>query len=67
MELLCFTKVNIACYFMMNPKTKTSGVVLCDQAKIIDIHARDFSIIEKAPRYIVAEVVDIINGFIEIE
>ncbi len=20
MELLCFTKVNIACYFMMNPK-----------------------------------------------
>ena len=51
----------------LDDRTQTAGVVLCDQAKIIDIQARNFEFIEKAPKEIVLEVVDIIIGFIEIE
>ena len=63
------TKTNKSLPFHVNldGQTKTTGVVLCDQAKIIDIQARKFEFIEKAPKEIVLEVIDIINGFIEKE
>jgi len=54
-------------HIKLDDQTKTIGVVLCDQAKIIDIQARNFEFIEKAPKEIVLEVIDIINGFIEKE
>ena len=38
---------------------------MCDQAKIIDIQARNYEFVEKAPIDIVLEVVDTVNGFIE--
>ena len=43
----------------------TKGVVLCDQIKTVDLEARGFEVIEKAPGYIVCEVLDIINGLLE--
>ena len=63
------TKTNKSFPFHVNldGRTQTTGVVLCDQAKIIDIQARNFEFIEKAPKEIVLEAVDIIVGFIEIE
>jgi mRNA interferase MazF len=51
----------------LDGRTQTAGVVLCDQAKIIDIKARNFVFVEKAPKDIVLEVVDTISGFIEVE
>lgn len=53
-------------HISLDDRTQTTGVVLCDQAKIIDIHARNFEIIEKAPSDITMNVVDTIKGFIEI-
>jgi mRNA interferase MazF len=47
--------------------TKTSGVIMCDQAKILDMQKRNAEFIEKAPDSIIFEVVDIISGFVEIE
>ena len=47
--------------------TKTSGVILCDQLKTLDIIARDYEFVEKAPKEILFEALDIINNFIEIE
>jgi len=63
------TKTEKSLPFQINldDRTKTTGVVLCDQAKIIDIQARNFEFIEKAPEEIVIEAIDIINGFIEKE
>lgn len=61
------TNKNLPFHIKLNDKTKTTGVILCDQAKIIDIQARNFEFVEEAPKDIVMEVVDIINGFIEIE
>jgi len=46
---------------------KTSGVVLCDQVRMLDLNSRDASFVEKSPASITAEAVDIITGFIEIQ
>ena len=54
-------------HIKLDGRTRTAGVILCDQAKIIDIQARNFEFVEKATQDIVMEVVDTINGFIEIE
>jgi mRNA interferase MazF len=61
------TNKNLPFHIPLDNRTETSGVVLCDQAKIIDIHARKYEYIEKAPKDIILEVVDIIHGFIDIE
>jgi len=51
----------------LNEKTKTIGVVLCDQARTLDIIARKYEYIENIPEDIMSEVIDIIFGFIEKE
>ncbi len=51
----------------LDSRTKTSGVVMCDQAKILDLEQRNAVFIEAAPEDIVLEVIDIIDGFIERE
>ena len=61
------TNRNIPIQVSLNNKTKTSGVIMCDQAKILDLQKGNAEFIEKAPQEIIAEVVDIISGFIEIE
>ena len=61
------TNVNKSLPFHVNldNRTQTTGVILCDQAKIVDIQARKFEFIEKAPEEIILEAIDIISSFIE--
>jgi len=51
----------------LDSRTAITGVIMCDQCKILDIRVRDAELIEKLPADILSEVVDIIRGFIEIE
>lgn len=51
----------------LDSRTKTSGVIMCDQAKILDLQKRDAEFIEKAPDDIIFEVADIVSGFMEVE
>jgi mRNA interferase MazF len=51
----------------LDDRTKTTGVVLCDQAKILDLNARGAVYVESLPKEVLAEIVDIIIGMIEIE
>lgn len=71
-----FTKMAIVCpitntnnkfplHVELDQRTKTTGVILCEQVKSLDIHARDAAYCEKAPMDIVDEVIDIVFGFIE--
>jgi len=60
------TNKNIPSHIELDDQTQTTGFILCDQAKFIDIQARNFEFIEKVPKEILLEVVDIISGFIEI-
>lgn len=54
-------------HIKLDDRTQTTGVVLCDQARIVDIRTRNFEVVEEAPKDIVMEIIDIINGFIELE
>ena len=45
---------------------KIDGVVLCDQARMLDLNSRNASFVEKAPASLTAEAVDLLMGFIEI-
>jgi mRNA interferase MazF len=47
--------------------TKTTGVILCDQTRTLDINARNYEFIEAISDDILFDVIDIIDGFIEIE
>lgn len=46
--------------------TQTEGVIMCDQTRMLDLKSRNANFEEKAPAEVVAEVVDLLMGFIEI-
>lgn len=49
----------------LDGQTKTTGVVMCDQAQMLDLGSRHASFEEKAPADVITETVDLITGFIE--
>ena len=51
----------------LDERTSTTGGVMCDQAKILDIVSRNAEFIETAPEDIVFDAVDIVAGIIEFE
>jgi mRNA interferase MazF len=72
-----FTKLAMVCpitntnrafplHIKLDNRTQTTGTILCEQAKILDMSARNAIFKEKTPVDIMVEVVDIISGIIEI-
>jgi mRNA interferase MazF len=61
------TEKNHPFHVQLNQETVAKGVVLCDQPRTLDIHARNFELIERLPNSLLVEVIDIISGFIELE
>jgi mRNA interferase MazF len=49
----------------LDKTTKTTGVIMCEQVKALDIYARKASFYEKVPKEILEEVIDILVGFVE--
>ena len=47
----------------LDDRTQTTGVILCDQVKMLDVSARNAQFKEKCPEDIWNEVVDIIKSF----
>ena len=60
------TDRNLPLHVRLDSRTTTTGFVMCDQAKILDIEARHATYIEQAPQDILLEAVDIISGIIEV-
>ena len=52
-------------HIRLDGRTETDGVIMCDQARMLDLSSRRASFEEKAPADILAEAVDIISGIIE--
>jgi mRNA interferase MazF len=50
----------------LDDRTKTKGVIQCDQARFVDVAARKAEYIEKLPGDILDEAVDIVFGMIEV-
>jgi mRNA interferase MazF len=61
------TDKNYPFHIKLDKRTKTTGVILCDQTRTLDVNARNYEFIETVPGDILFDVVDIIDGFIEIE
>ena len=54
-------------HIKLDKQTNTTGVILCDQVRTLDINARKYEFIENIPEKIMNEVIDIVYGFIEKE
>ncbi len=50
----------------LDTRTNTTGVIMCDQVRALDVLSRNGEFVEKAPENLVAEVVDQIISFVEI-
>lgn len=51
----------------LDSKTTTTGFIMCEQVKALDIISRNAEFFERIPSNIIHEVFDIIYGVIEIE
>ena len=51
----------------LDERSKTSGVIMTDQVKALDLTKRNAEFIEKIPNDILCEICDIVSGFSEIE
>lgn len=49
----------------LDRRTTTSGVIMCEQVKSLDVIARNATFFERVPQDILREVVDIIASFVE--
>lgn len=49
----------------LDGRTKTTGAIMCEQVKSLDIAARKAVFIEQAPKDVLEEAVDIMIGFVE--
>lgn len=61
------TNREIPIHVSLDDRTKTTGAVMCDEVKSLDIRMRNAEFVEKVPGDILAEVIDIIVGFVEVE
>lgn len=60
------TDRNIPIQIRLDSRTKTTGVIMCEQVKALDLIKRNAEFEEKAPSDITADVVDMVYSFIEI-
>jgi len=68
MAILCpitNTDKNHPLHIRLNEKTKTNGVILCDQVKTMDIKVRNFIYLESISEDILENVLDIVFSLIE--
>lgn len=52
-------------HIRLDARTRTTGVVMCDQVRMLDLNSRHAVFEEKAPVSVCMEAVDLIAGFIE--
>ena len=57
------TDKDFVLHIKLDKRTKTTGVIMCEQVKVLDISARGYEFIEKLPSDILSEVLDVVRGF----
>lgn len=61
------TKNNFPLHIPLDERTKTTGVILCEHIRAVDLEARPYIFVEKLPDDILENVVDIVFAEIEKE
>ncbi|WP_073997954.1 type II toxin-antitoxin system PemK/MazF family toxin [Anaerococcus urinomassiliensis] len=59
------TDNNFPLHVRLDDRTETSGVILCEHMKTLDLKARGFKYVEKLPTDIFSKVVDVLYAQIE--
>lgn len=59
------TDNNFPLHVRLDERTETSGVILCEHVKTLDLKARGFKYVEKLPTDIFSKVVDVLYAQIE--
>ena len=59
------TNRDMPLHVVLDQGMKTTGVVMCDQAKMLDLKTRKAEFIERAPSAITSEVCDVLISLIE--
>lgn len=59
------TKNNFPLHIPLDERTKTTGVILCEHIRALDLNSRTYQEIEKLPKDILEQVVDIVYSEIE--
>ena len=54
-------------HIKLDTRTVTTGIILCEHLRSLDIESRDYKIVEKLPKDILQNVIDIIFSEIDIE
>ena len=49
----------------LDDRTKTTGVILCEHVKALDLNARNYSVVEQLPKDLLEKVIEVV--FAEIE
>lgn len=52
-------------HIRLDERTQTTGVILCEHVKSLDINQRHYKIIEKLPNDVLQKVIDVIYSQIE--
>jgi mRNA interferase MazF len=60
------TDKNHPLHIRLEDSLKTKGVILCDQARILDIAARNGTFIERASSKLITILSDVVAGFVEV-
>jgi mRNA interferase MazF len=64
---ITITDKGFPAHIQLDGRTKTTGVILCDQAKILDMKARKAEYIEPLPKDLLEEVEEVGVGYIRDE
>ncbi len=70
MVILCpitNTKNNFPLHIPLDTRTKTTGTILCEHIRAVDLEARPYNFIEKLPEDILENVINIVFAEIEKE
>jgi len=59
------TDRNIPLHLKLDDRTKTTGIIMCEQVNALDLSKRNAIFLEKAPSDIIDEAVDMVHSFIE--
>ena len=70
------TKLSIVCHITntnnhfplhipLDDRTKTTGVILCEHIKALDLNSRTYQVIEDLPKDILQNVIDVVYSEIE--
>ncbi|MDO4289490.1 MAG: type II toxin-antitoxin system PemK/MazF family toxin [Eubacterium sp.] len=50
----------------LDRRTKTTGVILCEHVRALDLNARAYSVVEQLPKDLLKTVIDVVFSEIEI-